>query len=128
MISLITALVVLTLVRAGLSGSDESKDPLFHSPQSDSGSSDGSRSSDGPGMPSSPNEVAPVDHEPARDRADAGDDRRDGLVGPGGPGPEQQAARGRADRAADDRPPAYRLAAQVRHPLVVLLAERAVLP
>ena len=56
-ISLITALVVLTLVRRGLSGSAGSNDPLFHSPQSDSGSSDGSRSSDGPGIPSSPKAV-----------------------------------------------------------------------
>ena len=52
-ISLITAEVVLTWVRAGRSGSPESYEPLFHIPQSDSGSSDGSRSRDGPGMPSS---------------------------------------------------------------------------
>jgi hypothetical protein len=56
-ISLITALVVLTSVRAGLSGSPGSNDPLFHIPQSDSASSEGSRSSDGPGMPSSPKAV-----------------------------------------------------------------------
>jgi hypothetical protein len=56
-ISLITAEVVLTLVRSGLSGSRGSNEPLFHSPQSDSGSSDGSRSRVGPGMPSSANAV-----------------------------------------------------------------------
>ena len=41
---------------------------------------------------------------------------------------EQQAARGGADGAADDRPAAHRLTAQVRHPLLMLLDERAVLP
>jgi hypothetical protein len=52
-ISLITADVVFTLARAGLSGSVASNEPLFHMPQSDSGSSEGSWSRDGPGMPSS---------------------------------------------------------------------------
>jgi hypothetical protein len=53
MICLITAEVVSTWVRAGRSGSSGSYEPLFHMPHCDSGSSDGSRSSDGPGIPSS---------------------------------------------------------------------------
>jgi len=48
MICLITADVVFTLARAGLSGSAASNEPLFHMPQSDSGSSEGSWSRDGP--------------------------------------------------------------------------------
>ncbi|HEY1820921.1 MAG TPA: hypothetical protein VGG83_13420 [Trebonia sp.] len=52
-----TAEVVLTPVRAGLSGSPASNEPSFHSSQSDSGSSARSRSRDGPGMPSSANAV-----------------------------------------------------------------------
>ena len=40
---------------------------------------------------------------------------------------EQQAARRRPDRSADHRPAADDLTAQVRHPLFMLLRERAIL-
>ena len=56
-ISLITAEVVLTPACDGLSGSLGTNEPLFHMAYFDSGSREGSWSSEGPGMPSSANAV-----------------------------------------------------------------------
>jgi len=57
----------------------------------------------------------------------AGQRRRDGLTGPPAAA-EQQAARGGPDRAPEHCPAAHHLTAQVRHPLLMLLGERAMLP
>ena len=71
-------------------------------------------------------QMTPVDDEPARHRPGAVEGGRDRLLRPVA-GAQQQAARGRADCAAHDRPAADDVAAQVRHPLLVLLGERTLL-
>src|SRR6202034_3051153 len=71
-------------------------------------------------------QVPAVDDEPAGDRPGFGEDRGHGLAGPPAAA-ERQAPRRCPDRAADHRPASDDLTAQVRHPLFMLLRERAVL-
>jgi hypothetical protein len=71
-------------------------------------------------------QVAAVHDEPAGHGPGVGEHRGHGLAGPL-PAAQQQAARRGPDRAAEHRPAADHLPAQVRHPLLVLLGERAIL-